>query len=374
MAILRVLVVAEGSGGHLIPALQTSQALSASGAEVLCWYAARPTTDGLLAELWDPASGVRLEPLPIRAGARRHPARRIWEMGRLWRAAQMQFHTFRPHVVAGFGGWMSVPVVLAARRRRIPTLIHEQNAALGRANRLLKPWVDLLALSFPTASADAEARLRPPTVLTGLPTRGAIGALTRAEAARRLGGDADRPTVLVVGGSQGSRALNQLACGMADHMTEAERASWQIVHLAGSAEEATVDAAYRRAGVRAVVRPYLADMQLAYAAADVVISRAGASTIAELARCGLPGILVPYPYAGGHQRHNAQLVERLGGGVRCEESQIQPEQLLGLLRRLLSDARLRWMMGQQMRTLAQPDAAGRLADVILRVADSRAAA
>ena len=365
-ALLRVLIVAEGSGGHLIPALQTAHTLGASGATVRCWYAPRPQTAGLLAELvsTESAKQIHLEPMPISStgGRPRGLLWRLWQMKRLWRTAQAQFRTFQPHVVVGFGGWISVPVLLAARQAGLPTLIHEQNASLGRANRLLRPWVTLLALSFP------KDDVKPPTVLTGLPTRQAIGQVSRQEAANELGCRADLPTVLIVGGSQGSHAVNQLVCLMAERLTEQERRGWQLLHLTGPGSQEEVEGAYRRAGVQAVVRPYLAEMAVAYAAADVVISRAGASTIAELARCGLPGVLIPYPYAGGHQRHNARLVEVLGGGVRLEESQVQPDQLLGVVRQLLSDARLRRMMGQQMRTLAQPDAAGRLADVILRIA------
>jgi UDP-N-acetylglucosamine--N-acetylmuramyl-(pentapeptide) pyrophosphoryl-undecaprenol N-acetylglucosamine transferase len=151
-------------------------------------------------------------------------------------------------------------------------------------------------------------------------------------------------------------------------LSSEERRTWQVLHLVGSSDEPMVSQAYTTRRVSAWVAPFLVEMEAAYAQADVVIARSGASTIAELARCGTPAILIPYPYAGGHQRANARLVEAMGGGLMMEESEASPERVLAAIRRMLADARLRSMMGTQMRGLDCSDAAERLTDAIVEVA------
>jgi len=269
----------------------------------------------------------------------------------------------------GFGGWVSAPVVLAARVRRIGCVLHEPNVVMGRANRWLARWADRIAVSFRETQ---DALNGTPAVMTGLPVRDRIGRSSRAQGAARCGLQPDRPTLLVLGGSQGARALNRLMTEMVARCSPEERRSWQLIHLVGPADEAVVRAAYAAHGVRAWVRPFLVEMEAAYAQADVAIARAGASTIAELARCALPAILIPYPHAGAHQRSNARLVEAVGGGVVMEESAATPDRLLGAVRRILADERLRRMMGSQMQGLECPDAAERLTGTIVEVARARA--
>ena len=152
-------------------------------------------------------------------------------------------------------------------------------------------------------------------------------------------------------------------------LTPEERASWQFLHLTGPSDCEHVRRAYAEADIAtAWVQPYFSDMAYAYALADVVIARAGASTIAELARCGKPALLIPYPYARAHQRDNVQLVEAVGGGVWLDEATLTPQRLAELVRRLVTDARLRGMMGEQMHTLATPEATEQLAGAICRLA------
>ena len=370
---MNVLLVAEGSGGHLIPALEVAETLAQHGARIKVWYAQRrqaaPLTDALLR----PHPSIDVDAIPVEASP--NLVERLWRCGQLWRRAQRCFDTFAPDVVVGFGGWVSAPVVLAAclrqgfgrqaKNRRIGCLLHEQNVVLGRANRWLAPWVDRIAVSF------RETQVRPhraPSVMTGLPIRQGIGRTARAQAAARFGLDPERPTLAILGGSQGSRAINRVMLEAAARFSPAERERWQLLHVTGSAEAHTVRAAYRAQGVTAWVAPFLVEMDAAYALADVVIGRAGASTIAELARCGTPAVLIPYPYAGNHQRANAAVVEAIGGGVLIDESAATPARVLGAIRRLLGDRRLRLMMGRQMRELGCADAADRLRDVIVEVA------
>jgi UDP-N-acetylglucosamine--N-acetylmuramyl-(pentapeptide) pyrophosphoryl-undecaprenol N-acetylglucosamine transferase len=197
-----------------------------------------------------------------------------------------------------------------------------------------------------------------------MPVRQAIGAALREQEARAFGFSPQRPTLLILGGSQGARAINQAVAATAALISPAERHTWQFLHVTGPADERDVRSAYAAAGVTAWVAPFLVEMESAYSLADLVIARSGASTIAELARCGKPAVLIPYPYAGAHQRANARHVEALGGGLVLEESQVSPERLLGAVRRLMADERLRAMMGRQMQGLAATDAADRLAQLI----------
>ncbi len=370
---VRVLMVAEGSGGHLIPALEVARDLRRRGASVRVLYARRAQAGGVLQGivLEAEADGVQLHPIDV--SMRRLPAMRLCgrlaQAGRVWRLTRRLYCASPPHVVVGFGGWVSVPVVLAARRAGIPVLLHEQNVRLGRANRFLRRWAQMIAVSFEPSRQECQSR---PVVVSGVPIRHAIGTATRQEAAARLGLDPDALTVLILGGSQGARAVNQLACGLVSGLTDRERASWQFVHLAGVSDHAAVQAAYAAARARGWVAAHLGRMDWAYAVADVVIARAGASTIAELARCGLPACLIPYPYANGHQRENARVVASIGAGVWLEESAASSTRLLGSLRALLTDAGRRVRMGAQMARLSTPDATTHLASAIVQLARAHA--
>ena len=365
---LRVLLVTEGSGGHLIPALQVAKALAHAGVQVKIWYAQRPHLAPLSRGLTHELDGTSVELHPITLSSSSVLLARVWQGGRLWYQAERCLHAFAPDAVAGFGGWISAPVIAAARRQGIRCLLHEQNVQMGRANQWLAPWVDRIAVSFAQMQASVPGRA---TIVTGLPVRRAIGQAVRSEAAGQFGFDprpTSGPTLLVLGGSQGAQAVNRLMGGVVERLTPGEQQTWQFIHLTGSKEAAAVRAIYAASAVKAWIAPFLLEMEAAYALADLVIARAGASTIAELARCGTPAILIPYPHAGGHQRANAQLVEALGGGLAMEESQATVEKLLGSIRRIVADERLHRMMGMQMRALGHAQATERLAQAILELA------
>ena len=361
---LKALLVAEGSGGHLIPALEVANRLAKTGARIRVWYAQRPPIERLTRALAQSAAdaSIDLDPIPMESSS--NPLERLWRCGQLWRRAQRCFDTFSPDVVVGFGGWVSAPVVLAARKRRISCLLHEQNVVLGRANRWLARWVDRVAVSFRETQTALNGTA---AVMTGLPIRGEIGRAATSADAQRFGCREGRPTLLVLGGSQGARAINRLMVDVTRHLSPEERQTWQVLHLTGAADEARVRETYAAQEMTAWVAPFLAEMDAAYAEADLVIARAGASTIAELARCGKPAILIPYPHAGGHQRANAQLVQRVGGGFMIEEPDATPERVLGTIRRLLTDASLRSTMGAHIQRLHCSDAAQRLTEAIIEV-------
>jgi len=384
---LKVLLVAEGSGGHLIPALQIANALAETGAHAKLWYAQRSQMAPLAAALTQASTNghgsVEVSAIPIERA--RNVLDRLRQCTRLWSKSQHCFDTFTPDVVIGFGGWVSAPVVLAAclrradlggflrrdrqaKRRHIGCMLHEQNVVMGRTNRLLSRWVDRVAVSFRQTQSAIHGT---PSVITGMPVREAIGQSSRTMQAERFGFNAARPTLLVLGGSQGARAINRLLVDIAGQLTKEEREQWQLLHVTGMADESRVKDAYAARGVRSWVASYLVEMDAAYAQADLVIARAGASTIAELARSGKPAILIPYPHAGGHQMANARIVESVGGGVVIEEREATADQLLRFIRLLLPEQQLCAEMGSQISQLAMPDAAYRVTRAIIELTADR---
>jgi UDP-N-acetylglucosamine--N-acetylmuramyl-(pentapeptide) pyrophosphoryl-undecaprenol N-acetylglucosamine transferase len=289
-------------------------------------------------------------------------ADRAWFPGRFARAvdaAGRSLRHFRPHGVIGLGGYGSVATVVAARAQRVPVVLLEQNAVPGKANRALAPWARAVGVAFDEAAGVFRSR----ACLTGNPVR--TGIAGRVRDAERFGLEAAPPVLGIVGGSLGARALNWAAAAGAGELAAA---GIQVVHLAGAEGREEVERAYARAGVRACVRAFERDMGAFYATADLVLGRAGGTTVAELAATGTPAVLVPLRlHAYGHQRRNAEALVAEGGAIAVEEGDL----LAGGLRRhvlpLLRDpARLARMAGA-LRGVGRPEAADAVADLVVSV-------
>lgn len=359
---LRILLVAEGSGGHVIPALEVSTRLAQRGALVELWYAQRSQTSRLLEELSGEIKDIPLNVKAIPMGPRTLLGK-LKCANWLWTFSQQYFKTHTPHVVIGFGGWVSAPALLAARNHRfIRTMLHEQNVQMGKANRFLSRFVDRVALSFQETQQFCPGLS---TVITGMPIRQRITRPRESADAERFGLRQDLPTLLILGGSQGSRAINQLLLRALRSCSAEEQRTWQFIHITGSSDEHEIKQAYRDLHIKAWVSPFLTDMAAAYAQADIVVGRAGASTIAELACCAKPSILIPYPYAGGHQRANARLIENAGGALVIEESFASARRLLLAIRWLIQEPLLRNQMGQSIHRLSRLDATDQLVEAVL---------
>jgi len=268
----------------------------------------------------------------------------------------------RPNVVLGVGGYSSGPVLAAARLRGVPTIIHEANAFPGLANRVLARFVTTAAVAFP----DALARMkRKDGVVTGNPIRkefferGASAAPQTASGRRRL---------LIFGGSQGSRVLNDAMTGALLFLARLKD-SLDIVHQTGPNELEKVRAAYRQSAFAdARVVAYLDPMVDEIAAADLVVSRAGAMTIGELAATGRGAILVPFAAAtNNHQELNARVVERAGGASVITEAELSPERLAAAISGIASEPERAASMGRAARSLATPDATRNIVDLIERI-------
>ena len=371
---MKIVIACGGTGGHLFPGVAVAERLLARDHEVRLLVSAKAVEQTALTGLVATSCCSRLGVRSIRGVGFGGLSRLIPFCGQLARAVRecaAEYATFSPDVVLGMGGYTSAPAVLATRwfGRRTRAVIHESNAVPGKANRWTGRWVDHVAVGLADC---ARFFRRTPVTVTGTPLRARLGRGERvADAAARLGLTPGRLTVAVMGGSQGAHALNEaMACALPWLEEWRERA--QFVHLSGAADEAFVREAYERNGMAARVLGFCHEMEWVYSAADVVVARAGAATLTELAAFGLPAILVPYPHAAGnHQWHNAQAWARVGAARVLEERALttglhaaRGERLAEAVDQLLGDAAARTEMARAARSLARPDAAEKLANLI----------
>lgn len=354
--VMRVLVMAGGTGGHIFPALAVAERLRAEGAEVL-WLGAK---DGLETRIV-PRAGFPLETIRIRGLRGKGVMGWITLPFRLLLAmyeALVVIMRFRPFTVLGMGGFVTGPGGLTTWLLRKPLVVHEQNAIAGMTNRWLSRLATRSLVAFPDALPRAE--------LVGNPVREEIAQLPEPD--QRFASRTGQLRLLVLGGSQGARSLNEsLPRAMMDF---AAGRRFVIHHQTGRNAADDVARAYRDAGIEARVEEFIEDMAAAYAWADMVVCRAGALTLAELAAAGLGAILVPYPYAvDDHQRHNAEYLVRAGAARLLVESPDFTAELVRILNELTADGgRDRLLaMARNARSLALPDAAARVADICVEV-------
>jgi UDP-N-acetylglucosamine--N-acetylmuramyl-(pentapeptide) pyrophosphoryl-undecaprenol N-acetylglucosamine transferase len=358
-----VLVVAGGTGGHLFPAEALAVALAERGVAVELATDERATRYGGKF----PARGTHV--IPSDTFRSRNPlaiARTSAILGVGLAKAWRLIGALRPAAVVGFGGYPTIPPVLAATLRRIPSLIHEQNAVMGRANRLLAPRVTAIAAGF-AGVTDADQKLGAKTTLTGNPVRPAVVA---ASATPYPAADPAGPLRLVVfGGSQGAKVFADIVPPAIERLAPAVRAKLTILQQARDEDLDRVRRTYADLAVAAEVAPFFADLPARIAAAHLVVSRAGASTVAELAAIGRPAILVPLPHAlDQDQLANATVLMKAGGAVLLRQDIFTPERLAAEMTSLAGDAGRLAAMAQAARSAGSTDAAGRLADLVLRVA------
>jgi UDP-N-acetylglucosamine--N-acetylmuramyl-(pentapeptide) pyrophosphoryl-undecaprenol N-acetylglucosamine transferase len=255
-----------------------------------------------------------------------------------------------------------MPPILAARRRGAKTFLHESNTIPGRANRLLSRLVDVAFLGFPEAAKLLKVRQ---TMITGTPVRSEFHPRDKAECCKALGLDANRPAVLVMGGSQGASGVNELV--IRSMPLFAKRVpNWQWFHLAGTNDAEKVHSAYAAAGLNAVVHSFFANMEVALGAADAAVTRSGASSLAEFAAMQVPPVLVPLPTAAdNHQFSNARAFEVCGAARVVDQKSVTPEQLLTHLQDLVVAGEERTLMQAALTSWYAPDAAARIASQII---------
>lgn len=369
---LRVLLAGGGSAGHVNPLLAVAQKLQDFQVECV----ALGTASGLEKELV-PAAGFQLEVIEKVPAPRRLNAD-LWKfLPRLWNAYAQTSRVLKNggfDAVVGFGGYVSAPAYLAAKRLGIPVIVHEQNLRPGMANKLGAQWAKLVALSF--ADTPLQARSGQ-TLHVGLPLRPEIERLAkelsdpqrkrqlRRQTAQKYGFDAEKPTLLVTGGSLGALKLNRVLAESAALFP----VDMQIIHLTGKGKAAEVKQSLAAANVKAnwQVFDYFVDMSDAFTLADFVVCRSGAGTVAELSALGLPALYVPLPIGNGEQKLNAAGVVANGGALLVEDTEFSVETVRQTLLPLLKDVNRLAEMRQRSLELGQVAAAQSLAQKILEV-------
>ncbi len=348
-----VMIMAGGTGGHIFPGLAVAKVLRERGVPVT-WLGA----DGAMETRLVPQHDIHIDTLAISGLRGKGKLALIGAPLRLLRAIRAAGFLIRdrqPRAVIAFGGFASGPGGIAARLHGLPLLVHEQNRAPGMTNRVLSRFARRVLTGFPGSFAQREEAV-------GNPVRAEIAAITPPEL--RLANRQGPLRLLVLGGSQGARALNNavpkalaaLGTGM----------PVQVRHQSGEKLHAEALQAYADAGVQASVEPFIADMAEAFAWADLVVCRSGASTLAELCAVGVGSVLVPFAAAvDDHQTRNAQYLVERGAAVLLKQDETLATQLEGVLRDLSEHSARRMQMAKAARALAKVDAAERIADIIL---------
>ena len=347
---MRLLLAGGGTGGHLFPAVALAQLLLKQEPTAAVQFVG--TDKGLEARLL-PKLGLPLRTVAMAGVVGRGWRGKLEMLPRLLKSmlqAKAIFKDFRPDLIIGVGGYASVPVLLMAKARGIPYLIHEQNAIPGLSNKLLGRWAKLICLSFPQTAADFNPAK---TLVTGNPLRPGL-----EEVAVQL---PPAGKLLIFGGSLGARAINQAVMQMLPLLKD-----WPqrpvILHQTGEADFTQVRQAYAAAGFDPQqVVPFIEDMASAYAEAKLIVCRAGATTLAELTVCGRPAVLIPFPFAAAdHQTANAKVLVEAGAAELLLQSELSPQLLAATIQGLLADQGKLQQMADHGRTLGQAGAAEKI--------------
>ncbi len=354
-----VAIACGGTGGHLFPGLAVAEVLLERGCVVTLLVSPKEVDQHAVRAI----EGCEVVTLPAVALQGRQVGAFLRGCWQSYRAAKKIFRPRPPQAVLAMGGFTSAPPILAARSFGAATFLHEANTVPGRANRWLAPWVDEVFVGFPSAAT----RLRnQAATVTGTPVRPQFQPADPAACRMGLGLAPQRPVLLVMGGSQGASGINDALIRMLDELA-ARAPQLQFLHLTGAKDLAKVRDAYASRKLKAVVKPFLTEMDLALGAATVAISRAGASSLAEFAAMHVPAILVPYPSAAdNHQFHNARVFVEAGAAGLWEQHPSRAGELARMAFELLENARGREAMQQSLARWHTPHAAEQIATSILR--------
>jgi UDP-N-acetylglucosamine--N-acetylmuramyl-(pentapeptide) pyrophosphoryl-undecaprenol N-acetylglucosamine transferase len=353
-----VAIACGGTGGHLFPGLAVAAQLKARGCDVVLLISPKEVDQAAV------KSAPEMPTLTLPAVGLQNRnyfsfARSFWHS---WRAVCRYFKERRPDGVLAMGGFTSAPPIFAARSLGASTFLHESNTIPGKANRFLARYVDEAFIGFSETAARLKARK---TTVTGTPVRGQFAEVSSRTMQCRiaLGLDPVRPTILVVGGSQGASGLNEMILSSLPLLAGRP---WQWLHLTGANDAIKVRAAYAHCGIKAVVKPFFAEMELALGAATAAVSRAGASSLAEIAALRLPSLLVPFPAAAdNHQFFNARALVATGAARLLEQKQSTSDQVAAQLTALVEDERVRLPMQSALGQWDAPKAAERIASIML---------
>lgn len=373
---MRLLITGGGTGGHLYPALAVAGLLKEKDPSAVILFVG--TRDGLESQVV-PRRGYPFREISAVKWPRRLNLQMVGVLKSLlkgYRQGLKIIQEFSPDAVFATGGYVSVPLVLAAVGRGVPVYLHEQNSIPGLANRLLSRWATAVFTTFPVKERVFPRRVK--VIYSGLPVRKEILLAKREDGIRFFGLNPDMLTLLVTGGSRGARAINQVMLGVYSLIQRDEGfPSLQIIHLTGKDEHDRLCKQLVKQGIkeekvgRLIIRPYLEEMEYGLAAADLIISRAGAATLAEITVRGIPAILIPYPYAtGNHQYHNALLLAQEKAAYLVTEKELTPERLYGAIREIVRNEELRQSLGRRICRFGRPEAGEIIVGELMKARDT----
>lgn len=358
------MIVGGGTGGHITPALSIGEALKARNPQTELLFVG--SDRGLEREMIGKA-GFRLEEFSL-SGLPTHPSlsafKQTIQLLQAYQRIKRLIGEFKPDVIVGTGGYVTVPGVLAAKTSRVPLVLQEQNSVPGKANRLLSRWATEIHIHFTESRRwfKDRGKLR----LSGNPVRIHIPEGRGLKTLQKYRLHPERKTVLILGGSQGAHSLNQAFIDMLPHFRNDRDV--QFVIQTGKQDYTLVLNSVRDSAVRVVVKSFLHQIEEIYGVTHLVLARAGAMTVSEISACGLPSILVPYPHAADdHQTANARALSDKGAAVLLKDQDLSGERMAQEIRKLLSEpGRLR-EMGRFAYSLSRPDAARRIAESVERL-------
>lgn len=365
---IKLLITGGGTGGHLFPGIALAQAVEQTyaGSKVMFIGTERKVDKNGLANLGFITTTIRCQPIKGKSISQILTALIQLPIG-LFEAMKI-IRQFKPDIVFGVGGYVTGPVILAARLLGVTTCIHEQNTVPGLANKILGRIVNKVFVSLPGSEKYFPAHK---TILSGNPVRSSLLAKAKEEKQRK---STDQATILILGGSQGARRLNTLVLEAAKCCLVNLTPMPEIIHQTGEVDEEQAKKVYAELGMHARVHAFISDMTEVYSRADLIVSRAGATTLAEIMIFGKPAILVPFPYAAdNHQEKNGRILVNSGGGVMFRQSELTGEKLGNEISRLLNDKKLLHEMADKSGKLAKPEATATIVNTCLDLLKSRMA-
>jgi UDP-N-acetylglucosamine--N-acetylmuramyl-(pentapeptide) pyrophosphoryl-undecaprenol N-acetylglucosamine transferase len=376
-----IAIACGGTGGHLFPGLAVAEQLVKRGCSVILLVSPKEVDQQAVKMAMERRAPARREVDEKQAGqvlgapmeVITLPAvglqnRNYFSFGRSflksWLAARDVFRQRKPAAALAMGGFTSAPPILAAKRLGAKTFLHESNTIPGRANRWLSRFVDQCFVGFPQAASRLHTSH---AVVTGTPVRPQFQPRRAATCRVALGLEADRPTILVMGGSQGASGINDLMMGALPFLAKRDPQP-QFLHLSGPADVEKVRQAYAEKNVRAVVHAFFGEMELALGAATVAVSRSGASSLAELAAVRVPSVLIPFPAAtDNHQFFNAKAFQETGAAQLVDQKNAVPENVAPIIWNLAANAAAREQMQTALAKWHAPQAAEQIAETMLKM-------
>ncbi|HHX23425.1 MAG TPA: undecaprenyldiphospho-muramoylpentapeptide beta-N-acetylglucosaminyltransferase [Thermoanaerobacterales bacterium] len=365
----KIILAGGGTGGHIYPAIAIANGLKQEfpNSDILFIGTNRGLEKDLVTKAGYPLKTIRVKGFQRKLSfdtfiSLKELAAGAWDSIKLIRKE-------KPDIVIGTGGYVAGPIIFFSALMGIPSIIHEQNVSPGVTNRILSRFVDKIAISFPDSMKHFPKNK---TILSGNPVRKEIASGIKEQALKKYGLSSDLPVVLCFGGSQGAKRINEAFL----HVIEAvkDKKKFQVIHITGKNHYEKTKNIMSNKGIdpdrsgHIIVRPYIYDMQDVYAAADLVISRAGALSVSELNICGKPAILIPLPTAANqHQDYNAKFMENNGAGVVIFEKDLSGEYLLRKIEEIIFDKERLYEMGKASKSLAVTDAVEKIVDEIKKM-------